>query len=72
MARVYDTRTGRPLEGSAEAVETLSDRELDVELVIAAVARGRLRMERLGVLRDEQTRRRSDNAFGAVAAPEPG
>ena len=45
----YDQRTGRPLDGQTEAVETLTDGELGAELTIAAlypVGRAR-RYERL-------------------------
>ena len=31
----YDPVTGRPLDGHTEALETLSDRELEAELTIA-------------------------------------
>ena len=65
--RAYDARTGRPLEHGREAIETLSDGELDVELSIAAVAAGRLRIERLARLRRELERRR----VGANPDPPP-
>ena len=35
---VFDQRTGRPLEGAVEAVETLTDSELEREVTIAALA----------------------------------
>jgi hypothetical protein len=58
MGREYDPRTGRPLEQSREAVETLTDSELDAELLIAAAAVGRMRTERLETLWRELRRRR--------------
>jgi hypothetical protein len=69
MPRAYDPRTGRPLEGDLEAVETLTDRELDVELLIAAAAAGRMRMGRLALLRGELYRRRFRKRFSPGVLP---
>jgi hypothetical protein len=65
MTREYDGRTGRPLEGEQEALRTLSDDELEVELLIAAAAPGRMRLERLTRLRAERARRRFIARFPA-------
>jgi hypothetical protein len=35
---VFDAQTGRPLEGEVEAVETLTNAELEREITIAALA----------------------------------
>ena len=35
--REYDPRTGRPLIGGCDAIERLTDAELDVEMTIAAM-----------------------------------
>ncbi|HEY1366523.1 MAG TPA: hypothetical protein VGF23_05395 [Gaiellaceae bacterium] len=59
MARSYDPRNGRPLEGEREAIETLTDEELEVELFVAAAAAGKKRVERLALLTGELERRRS-------------
>jgi hypothetical protein len=37
MTTIYDERTGRPMDGAAEALETLSDQELESELTIASL-----------------------------------
>jgi hypothetical protein len=58
MQREFDPRTGRPLEGDHDAVETLTDEELQVELLIAAAAAGNMRTKRLGSLQQELRRRR--------------
>jgi hypothetical protein len=58
MERSYDPRTGRPLEGGWEAIETLTDEELDVELFVAAAATGKKRLGRLTLLTHELERRR--------------
>jgi hypothetical protein len=60
--RQYDRRTGRPLAGGREAVEELSDAELEAELTIAA-GEARRRVERLDVLLAERARRRAGHAF---------
>jgi hypothetical protein len=52
---VFDARTGRPLEGEAEAVETLTDVELEREITIAALATPRSR--RFDALFTERRRR---------------
>jgi len=57
-ARERDVRTGRPLEGSREAIGALTDSELEQELTVAAAARGRLRMDRFATLLCEKARRR--------------
>jgi hypothetical protein len=69
VEREFDPRTGRPLEGDREAVETLSDEELSVELLIAAVAVGKMRIERLGALQGELRRRRFHGRYPAGAFP---
>jgi hypothetical protein len=58
----YDPRTGRPLAGGREAVEELSDAELEAELTIAA-GDARRRVERLDVLLAERARRRGGQAL---------
>jgi hypothetical protein len=68
MSRRYDARTGRPLEGEREAVVTLTDHELETELLIAAAAPGRMRLRRLAILRAEQARRRFNARFPAAVA----
>jgi hypothetical protein len=68
MFRTYDIRTGRPLEGEREAVHTLTDAELEIELLIAASAPGRMRVRRLATLRAEQARRRFNERFSAPVA----
>ncbi len=45
--QAFDTVTGRPLHGRAEAVETLSDPELQAELTIASLHPREQRFERL-------------------------
>ena len=45
--QLFDTVTGRPLEGQAEAVETLTDPELQAELTIASLHPRERRFERL-------------------------
>ena len=62
--RQYDRRTGRPLAGGRDAVEDLSDAELEAELTIAA-GDARRRVERLDVLLAERARRRGGRAFPA-------
>jgi hypothetical protein len=52
---VFDQRTGRPLEGAVEAVETLTDTELEREVTIAALATRRSR--RFDALLEERRRR---------------
>jgi hypothetical protein len=57
IKRVYDSRTGRPLVDAKDAVDGLTDDELEVELTVAAaepVRRGR----RLGEIVVERARRR--------------
>jgi hypothetical protein len=68
VKREYDARTGRPLDGEREAVETLTDTELDTELLIAAVATGRLRLDRFATLRHELLRRRFRTRFQTTVA----
>jgi hypothetical protein len=62
--RQYDRRTGRPLAGGREAVEELSNAELEAELTIAA-GDARRRVERLDVLLAERARRRGEQALAA-------
>ncbi len=45
--QVVDTVTGRPLHGQADAVETLTDPELQAELTIASLHGREQRFERL-------------------------
>ena len=52
----FDARTGRPLEGEAEAVETLTDAELESETTLAALTSRRSR--RFDELFSERRRRR--------------
>jgi hypothetical protein len=52
-----DERSGRPLDHGHEAVETLSDGELERELTVAAYAPGRMRIARYRRLLDERRRR---------------
>lgn len=52
---VFDQRTGRPLEGAVEAVETLTDTELEREVTIAALATRR--SGRFDALLEERRRR---------------
>lgn len=52
---VFDQRTGRPLEGAVEAVETLTDTELEREVTIAALATRR--SSRFAALLEERRRR---------------
>jgi hypothetical protein len=66
MLREYDPRTGRPLERGREAVETLTDSELDTELLIAAAAAGRMREARYARLRRELYRRRFNARFSST------
>jgi hypothetical protein len=67
MARSHDPRTGRPLEGELEAIETLTDEELEVELCVAAAATGKRRVGRLQRLTDELDRRRFLRQFADIA-----
>jgi hypothetical protein len=53
---VFDARNGRPLEGEAEAVETLTDAELESETTLAALTSRRSR--RFDELLSERRRRR--------------
>jgi hypothetical protein len=52
----FDARTGRPLEGDVEAVETLTDTELEREITLAALTSRR--SERFDDLLSERRRRR--------------
>jgi len=52
-----DEKTGRPLQDGTEAVETLSDQELDAELTIAMYDEER-REQRVHRLQQELQRRR--------------
>ncbi len=66
----FDTVTGRPLQGEIEAVETLTDPELQAELTIASLHSREQRFERLW--RELLERRRGyrgrgfDHRLGAV------
>jgi hypothetical protein len=53
-----DARSGRPLDGGREALEALSDDELEKELTVAAYAPGLLRINRYQRLLGERQRRR--------------
>jgi hypothetical protein len=57
MSRDYDKRTGRPLADGSDAVEALTDEELEVELTVAAAEPVR-RAKRLDDVLLERTRRR--------------
>jgi len=57
MGREYDRRTGRPLADGREAIQALSDDELEVELTVAAAEPTRREL-RLDALLLERTRRR--------------
>jgi hypothetical protein len=61
VKREFDDRTGRPVSDGREAVESLTDDELEAEVTIAA-AEPRRRAQRLDVLLLERTRRRSVGA----------
>ena len=52
-----DVHTGRPLDHGHDAVETLTEDELEEELTIAAYAPGRWRLQRFQELLDERRRR---------------
>ena len=52
----FDARTGRPLEGDVEAVETLTDVELEREITLAALTSQR--SNRFDALLSERRRRR--------------
>ena len=54
--RHLDVRTGRPYDGETEAIETLTDSELEREITIAALASRRIR--RYDALLKERQRRR--------------
>jgi hypothetical protein len=54
-----DPRTGRPLAGGREAIESLSDEDLELELTIAASAPDHLKSERYAALLNEKKRRRA-------------
>lgn len=56
----HDPRTGRPLDGAHEALETLSERDLQRELTIAALASSR--HDRFQRLLAERERRRPKSA----------
>jgi hypothetical protein len=68
MNRSYDPRTGRPLEGEREALETLTDQELEVELYVAAAATGKRRVLRFELLRSELDRRRFERLLADIAS----
>ena len=53
----FDAHNGRPLDHGHDAVETLTEDELEEELTIAAYAPGRWRRERYQQLLDERRRR---------------
>jgi hypothetical protein len=57
MDREYDTRNGRPLAEGRDAVDALTDEELEVELTVA-LAEPLRRESRLDALLLERTRRR--------------
>ncbi len=52
----FDAHTGRPLEGDVEAVETLTNEELEREITLAALHSRRSR--RFDALLSERRRRR--------------
>ena len=58
---VFDARTGRPLEGDVEAVETLTDVELEREITLAALTSQR--SQRFDALLSERRRRRQQLAL---------
>ena len=53
-----DQRSGRPLDHGREAIEMLTDGELEEELTVAAYTPGLLRFDRYQRLLNEQQRRR--------------
>jgi hypothetical protein len=53
---VFDAHTGRPLDDDVEAVETLTDAELEREITLAALHTRRL--QRFEDLLSERNRRR--------------
>jgi hypothetical protein len=58
LAHTVDNRTGRPLVGGHEAIESLSDADLEREITIAALEHVRVR--RFEALLAERRRRLSD------------
>ena len=56
IAHTIDVRTGRPLAGEREAIESLTDVELEREVTIAALEHARVR--RFELLLAERRRRR--------------
>ncbi len=54
----YDAQTGRPMNGDVEALETLSDQELEGELTIASLYPETPREQRWQRLRRELIDRR--------------
>jgi hypothetical protein len=67
--RERDQRTGRPRLGPFEAVASLSDRELEEELLTAAVAPDHRRFARL--LRERDRRAREGEVVLVVVTGEP-
>ncbi len=56
LTHTFDARTGRPLDGKIEAISSLSDRELEREMTIAALTSKRA--DRFEALLAEHRRRR--------------
>jgi hypothetical protein len=69
--REHDARTGRPSVGPFEAVASLTDRELEEELLIAASAPDHLRADRFERLLRERERRRRREELVLVIVSGP-
>jgi hypothetical protein len=65
MSRDYDERTGRPLVEGRDAVDALTDEELEIELTVAAAEPLR-RAKRLDEVLLERTRRRLERGCISV------
>ena len=65
----YDAATGRPLHGRDEAVETLSNNELEAELTIASLYAAVGRAERYDRLWGELLNRRRGYSTRGVGLP---
>lgn len=70
--REHDERTGRPRVGPFEAIATLTDRELEQELLTAAVAPDHRRFDRFArLLRERDRRSRREDIVLVVATGLP-
>jgi hypothetical protein len=59
-----DTATGRPILDDQELVRDLTDNELEEELLVAAMARNRERIDRFNTLLEERARRKNQALRG--------